>query len=120
MRIDSNHISNKPIHSADGARTVTGQSPFSPSENIASAKLVVSKSSPIRQEDLMALAKDFKNGLIDKDEANNRFVSTIVNGSIDGKLSEKDREVIAKNIAAFFSDDPEFMNKLQKNLKQLA
>lgn len=122
MSIKINNVSpNKPTRSTSGGNAVKGQNPFSSRvETSTAAKPTLSKDSPISHEDLSALARDFKNGLIDKEEANSRFVSAVVDKSVPGKLSEKDREVMTKDIAEFFSDDPEFMNKLQKNLRDLA
>lgn len=74
----------------------------------------------ISRQELMALATDLKNGLITRDEANHRFVNTVVNNSVKGRLSERDLEKIKSDISEFFATDPEFLRNLEKNLSALA
>lgn len=87
------------------------------------------KGEPISRNELVSLAADFKNGLIDTKEANKRFIKTVVNNSIGGKLGEKDREQIISSlgekdreqiisyIREFLSADPNFETELAQKLK---
>lgn len=121
MRINSTTVNRSTgTHSVSNDQSVKGKSTFSSRmEPSNPAKKAASSTSPISRETLMALASDFKNGLINKEEANNRFVSAVVDGSLQGKLGQKDCDAMAKDIADFFSDDQEFITKLQKNLREL-
>jgi hypothetical protein len=65
---------------------------------------------------LETLAEDYKKGIIDSKEANSRFVNTVVNNSIDGRLSEKDKRELITSIADFFSQDQDFLKDLENNL----
>jgi hypothetical protein len=71
---------------------------------------------PISRGELASLAADFKNGLINRDEANKRLITTVINNSIGGKLGERDREQIIHYIKEFLSHDPNFEADLAKNL----
>lgn len=123
MRINSSNVSsNKPTRSVSSDQAVGGRSRFSQriDNSVSGPKATLSKSWSIRHEELMALASDFKNGLINREEANSRFVNAVVEASVQGKLAEKDRQAMTKDIADFFADDRDFMNKLQKNLRDIA
>jgi len=74
---------------------------------------------PISHGELKELASDLKNGLIDKEEANSRFVKTVINNSIRNSLGEKDREQLIHDIRDFFSSDEDFVQNLAKNLSDL-
>lgn len=78
------------------------------------------EASPISRSELASLAEDFKNGVIDREEANKRLIRTVINNSIAGKLGEKDREQIIHCIQEFFSADPNFQAELAKNLNDFA
>lgn len=90
--------------------------------SINSKPTIVAKkdASPISRSELASLAEDFKNGVIDREEANKRLVRTVINNSIAGKLGEKDREQIIHCIQEFFSADPNFQAELAKNLNDFA
>ena len=75
---------------------------------------------PISNGELKELASDLKNGLIDKAEANSRFVKTVINNSIRSSLGEKDREQLIHDIREFFANDEDFVQNLAKNLTDLA
>lgn len=75
---------------------------------------------PISKGELNDLASDLKNGLIDKVEANSRFVKTVINNSIRSSLGEKDREQLIHDIREFFASDEDFVQNLAKNLTDLA
>lgn len=75
---------------------------------------------PISRSELVSLAADFKNGVIDREQANKRFIQTVINNSIAGKLGEKDREQIIYYIKEFFSADPNFETELAQKLKDFA
>lgn len=122
MRINSTTVSSQPsIRSVSNDRSISGSSSFSPKTGSpTSAKKGLSPDAPINHEQLMSLAADFKNGVIDKDEANSRFVKAVVDHSLHAKLSDKDRDAMTKDIADIFGDDPDFMNKLQTNLRNLS
>jgi hypothetical protein len=70
-------------------------------------------------QELISLASDLKNGLIDRDKAKDRFVSMVTNSFIQDKLSNKDKEKMIEYISQFFSHDPSFMIELEKNLSNL-
>lgn len=92
-----------------------GKSPISPS-----AKTKASLGSlPISQAELNSLAADLKNGLIDKEEANNRFVMTVINNSIGNKLGEEDREHLIHKVRELLAGDDDFVQKLANNLGNL-
>lgn len=89
--------------------------------NISKPDIIAKKdASPISRSELASLAEDFKNGVIDREEANKRLVRTVINNSIAGKLGEKDREHIIHCIQEFFSADPNFQAELAKNLNDFA
>ncbi len=73
---------------------------------------------PISREELLALAQDVKNKSIDSKEANERFVKTVVENSLKGKLGEEDRNNMVRDIERFCADDPEFVNNLIDNLSK--
>ena len=75
---------------------------------------------PISNSELKELASDLKNGLINSEEANSRFVKTVINNSIRKSLGEKDREQLIQDIKEFFANDQDFALKLAKNLNDLA
>ena len=68
----------------------------------------------------VGLAREYKTGLIDGKEANNRFISTVVHNALHAKLSEQDKQGLIKSIADFFSEDPDFIKDLSKNLSNLS
>jgi hypothetical protein len=74
---------------------------------------------PISKQDLFSLAADLKNGTISREEANDRFIATVINNSISNKLSTKDCEKLVNDIRDFFAQDPDFLKNLEKNLKCL-
>jgi hypothetical protein len=75
---------------------------------------------PISNTELKELAADLKNGVIHKEEANSRFIKTVINNSIRNSLGEKDREQLIHDIRTFFANDPDFVQDLAKNLNLLA
>jgi hypothetical protein len=122
MRISPSGTSvNKSSTDSIGNNQTSLESEFSKKlEKASVGKPMTARPSVVSHEVLKTLAQDFKSGAIDKDQATSRFVGAVVANSVHGKLSEKDCEMIAKDIAEFFSDDPDFMSKLQKNLRDLA
>ncbi len=120
MRTNSTVSFNKPTRSIANDQSAVSSKAFSPKEAKLATKTVTNETSPLNKEVLLSLAADFKNGLIDKEQANERFVSAVIDGSVSGSLSKNVREAMTKDIANFFADDPEFMNKLQKNLRDLS
>ena len=121
MPINSTTVStNKPAQSVSNDQKIKNNVAFSPHmQALQSAKKTSVETSIISHQELVALASDFKNGLIDKEQVNERFVNAVIEKSVDGKLGERDRQSMTKDIADFFADDPDFMNKLQKNLRDL-
>lgn len=79
-----------------------------------------SRAALISREDLLSLASDLKDGRIDREEANTRFVGTVINNSIKETLSERDRERLISDISEFFSEDPDFLKSLEKHLSNLS
>lgn len=73
----------------------------------------------INRQELLALAKNLKQGLIDKDQASAQFVDNVVKTSMKGNLSENDCQRIAQDISNLFAHDQEFVRKLEKNLRDL-
>jgi hypothetical protein len=121
MSVNSTPVSaNKPTRSVSNDQTNKNKTAFSPRiEGLHTAKKKSAETSLIGHNTLVELAKDFKNGYINKEQVNERFVSAVIEGSVSGHLGEKDRKSLAKDIAEFFADDPDFINRLQKNLRDL-
>jgi hypothetical protein len=120
MRINTTNVSANKSTKVAHDPAVKSKIAFSPRMEAIGAAAKKDRASLIGHDQLMALAADFKTGLLTKEQANERFVGAVVESSIKGKLTDKDRETIAKDISNFFADDPDFMNKLQKNLRDLA
>lgn len=110
-------ITTQKKHLEERTSLKVGRSPVSMAKQVAVAK---KDASPISRSELASLAEDFKNGVIDRDEANKRLIRTVINNSIAGKLGEKDREQIIHCIQEFFSADPNFQAELAKNLNDFA
>lgn len=85
-----------------------------------SSKSALNKSGVISREQLLSLAADFKNGLISREEANQRFIAAVVTQSLKSKLGEQDLKKIMEDIEEFFSNDQDFVQKLAKNLQEIA
>ncbi len=83
-------------------------------------KTAAAKSAIISRDDLVALASDFKNGVIDREEANKRFVAAVIDNSLKNKLGEQDREKLMEDIQEFFANDQDFVQELAKNLHDFA
>ncbi len=121
MRIATHHVSmSKDVSSLDKKSGVSkGATVFSPKSS-AVAKPVQAKSSFIPRTELTQLALDLKNGVIDREEANRRFVAAVIDNSLRNKLGEQDREKLMLDIQEFFSNDQDFIKKLAKNLHDFA
>jgi len=91
--------------------------PFDPQSIKTAAKSVPSTKVPIEQGELAGIANDLKQGLINKEEASNRFVAAVIDHTLKGKLGAQDQEKLKNAIQEFFANDEEFANKLAKNLK---
>lgn len=121
MRINSNYVSfNNSVRSTSESQMVNGRE----DALVKTSKGPVDKSEAtssdlISRQELLQLASDYKQGLISRDQANNRFIGTVINNSLQGKLSEKDCKKLIDEIAEFFSQDPEFLENLGKNLSAL-
>lgn len=108
MRINTPpHTSLNPRDSVDKKKA--GRAPWKPiTQNKVPQNSLIGKGSslPITRDELSALAEDFKNGTIGREEAHNRFLMTVINNSIRNKLGEKDREQLIHDIKEFFANDP--------------
>lgn len=120
MRIATHHVSiSKDISSLDKKSGINkGATVFSPKSG--APKPVHAKSSFIPRTELTQLALDLKNGVIDREEANRRFVAAVIDNSLRNKLGEQDREKLMLDIQEFFSNDQDFVKKLAKNLHDFA
>jgi hypothetical protein len=117
MRVPPPHV---PLNSTQLLKTQTPVGKrFKSTLSTAATKRSSLGSLPISNAELKDLALDLKNGIIDKEEANNRFVKTVINNSIRKSLGEKDREELIQDIKNFFANDPDFVTELAKNLSFL-
>lgn len=122
MRVNSTTVSfNKPTNSVGNDAAISGNKAFSPRMESTQAQKKTSVENPIIDpERLMHIATALKNGEITKEQASEHFVREVIDSSVPTKLSAKDRDVMAKDISDIFADDPDFVNKLQSNLRELA
>ncbi|MCA9507352.1 MAG: hypothetical protein KC505_02895 [Myxococcales bacterium] len=121
MPIATRHVSvSKPISSPERKSPAQKSSTAVFKAKSGSAgRAALSKSSIISPEQLNKLALDLKNKVIDREEANRRFVATVIDNSLRNKLGEQDREKLMMDIKEFFSNDQSFIDKLTKNLHDL-
>ncbi len=121
MRIATSQVSiPADIKSLDRKSGIRNQKTAAFNSKVSSSKASLNKSTIIPRDQLLSLASDFKNGLIDREEANKRFVAAVVDNSLKNKLGEQDLKKIMEDIEDFFSNDQDFIQKLAKNLQDLA
>ncbi len=96
-----------------------GTAAFNPKSG-SIGKTPAAKSAIVSRAELVSLASDLKNGVIDRDEANRRFVAAVIDNSLKNKLGEQDREKLMEDIQEFFANDQDFVQKLAKNLHDFA
>lgn len=78
----------------------------------------MSESPLISRSEMETLASNLKNGSLDREEASNQFIGSVVNRCVS-KLGEKDRKQLILEITEFFSHDQRFLSQLEKNLRDL-
>src|SRR5688572_28304617 len=107
MRIQNNHLSPTSTRSSDVKSSQATKESFlgKMERNARTDKKSKSDDSLISRDQLSAIASDLNSGAIGADEASNRFVGTVVDNCVGKKLSEKDLQKIASNIAEFFGQD---------------
>src|SRR5580704_17348770 len=99
MRIHSKPVQvNKPTRDvSDNPSLSNNKGPFvkkTPADFVGDIRNSNLSYSPISRQELLTLASDFKRGLINRDQANTKLVSAVVNNFRDGQLSDKDRKKI--------------------------
>lgn len=93
--------------------------PSKPKKNLGQEFKAISKENKISKfliakEKLVSLASELKEGKINYEEANSKFVGL----AIENSLTIKDKDLL-KAVEDIFKNDPEFNNILIKNLKRL-
>lgn len=118
MRITPNkpHIAHKEINPkskklSDKSLNKNIDSPVK--KETAPAKLLFDK------DEIVSLASDLKSGYIDKNQANESFVSSIVENSLADNLNPNDKKLMIKAIADLLKEDKHFMDQLDCSLKKL-